>query len=141
LYAVGARMVPCILPGDSVTIQRARSQAISRREVMLFLRNRRRIINRFVDRKVAASHDNMGGSCLIIRGDRVVRNDPPVFSCELPGRVDSIERGSRKVEIQDAGTKTLIVRLPQSFDQAAYLHLRFATCWRTLFLRRAKCQA
>jgi signal peptidase I len=141
LRVMGTSMVPSILPGDYVTIQRANAQEISPGEVVLFLRNGQLILHRVVDRKLAATTDRPGESWLITRGDRVLQDDPPVSSLELLGRVVSIERGSRKVELPDAGSNSLFVRLLQSSDHATYLYLRFATGWRTLFLRRTKCQA
>ena len=78
--------------------------------------------------------------CLITRGDRLRHDDPPVSSPELLGRVVSIERDNRKVELSANGPNHLIARLLQSSDRVTYLYLRLAACWRTLFLRRAKCQ-
>ena len=141
LRVMGTSMVPSILPGDFVTIQRASPKEISRGEVVLFLRNGLLIIHRVMDQHIAAGGERAGEPRLITRGDRVLRNDPPVSSHELLGRVVSIERGSRKMEIPEAGTNSLMVRLLQYSDRATYLYLRFAAFRRTLFLRRAKCQA
>ena len=77
---------------------------------------------------------------LITRGDRLRHNDLPVSSPELLGRVVSIERGNRKVELLASGPNHLIAPLLQSSDRVTYLYLRLAACWRTIFLRRAKCQ-
>lgn len=141
LCVTGTSMVPSILPGDFVTIQRASPKEISVGEVVLYLRNRQLIIHRVVDQQIAASGERAAESRLITRGDRVLRNDPPVSSQELLGRVVSIERDSRKRQLPSAGTNSLFVRLLQSSDRATYIYLRFAAFWRTLFLRRAKCQA
>jgi len=141
LRVMGTSMVPSILPGDFVSIHRATPQEISPGEVVLFLRNGRLIIHRVVDRKLAAAEDGRGESCLITRGDRVLQDDPPVSSLELLGRVVSVERGSRKVALPDAGSNPLIVRLLQSSDRATYLYLRLAACWRNIFPWRAKCLA
>jgi len=141
LRVMGTSMVPSILPGDFVSIHRAMPQEISSGEVVLFLRNGRLIIHRVVDRKLAATEDGLGESCLITRGDRVLQDDPPVSSHELLGRVVLIERGSRKIDLPDAVSNSLIVRLLQSSDRATYLYLRLAACWRNIFLWRAKCLA
>ena len=101
----------------------------------------RLFVHRVVDRKVAAAADSPEESCLITRGDRLRHDDPPVSSLELLGRVVSIERDNRKVELPATRSNRLIVRLLQSSDRVTYLYLRLAACWRNLFLGRAKCQA
>jgi|SRR5579862_1535671 len=141
LRVFGTSMVPSILPGDLVCVHRASLRDISSGEVVMFVRNERLFVHRVVDRQLMAYSDSPRESCLITRGDRLLQNDPPVSSLELLGRVVSIERGSRKVKLPDARTNSLFVRLLQSSDRATYLYLRFVGCWRTLFLRRAKCQA
>jgi hypothetical protein len=132
-------MVPSILPGDFVSIHRASLQDISPGEVVLFLQKGRLFVHRVVDRKVVATADGREELCLITRGDRLRQDDPPVSSPELLGRVVSIERDNRKVELLGIRSNQVIVRLLQSSDRATYLYLRLAACWRTLFLRRAKC--
>jgi signal peptidase I len=141
LRVIGTSMVPSILPGDFVSIRRAKLQDISQGEVVLFLRNGQLIIHRVVGRKAAATADSPGESRLITRGDRVRQDDPPVSSLELLGRVFCIERGFLKLEPLESESNPLIVRLLQSSDRLTYLYLRVAACWRTLFFRRAKCQA
>jgi hypothetical protein len=114
-------MVPSILPGDLVLIQRASLHEISPGEVVLFLQKGRLFVHRVVDRKIVATAGQLEESCLITRGDRLRHEDPPVTEPELLGR--------------------LIVRLLQSSDRVTYFYLRLAAAWRSLFLRRAKCQA
>jgi signal peptidase I len=139
LRVFGTSMVPSILPGDFVSIRRASLRDISPGEVVLFLQKGRLFVHRVVDRKMAATKDSPGESCLITRGDRLRLDDPPVTSPELLGRVVSIERDNRKVELLVRGPNHLIVRLLQTSDHITYLYLRLAACWRTLFLRRTKC--
>jgi signal peptidase I len=141
LRVFGTSMVPSILPGDLVSVHRADLHDISPAEVVLFLQNGRLFVHRVVDRKVVAIAEGPEELCLITRGDRLRADDPPVCSAELLGRVVSIERDCRKVELLANGSNRLIIRLLQSSDHATSLYLRLTTCWRTLFLRRAKCQA
>jgi len=141
LRVFGTSMVPSILPGDLVSIHRASLNEIFPGEVVLFLRKGRLFVHRVVDRKVAATADSPGESCLITRGDRLRRDDPPVSSSELLGRVVSIERDNRKVELPAMGSNQPIARLLQSSDRVTSLYLRLAACWRTIFLRGAKCRA
>ena len=140
LRVIGTSMVPSILPGDLVSIHRAGLQDISPGEVVLFSRNGRLVIHRVVDRKVVATADRLGEPCLITRGDRLRHDDPPVSSNELLGRVISIERGNRKVELLTHKSNRLIARLLQASDRVTYLYLRLAAGWRMLFLGRAKCR-
>jgi len=141
LRVFGTSMAPSILPGDLILIRRASLQEISPGDVVLFLQKGRLFVHRVVDRKVAATAGRPEESCLITRGDRLRHEDPPVSSSELLGRVVSIERDTRKVELIAHGSNRLIVRLLQSSDSVTYLYLRLGAAWRNFFLRRAKCQA
>jgi signal peptidase I len=141
LRVFGTSMVPSILPGDLVLIQRAGLCDISRGEVVLFLQKGRLFVHRVVGHRIAATSDGPEETCLITRGDRLRHTDPPVSSGELLGRVVSIERDQRRVELPVAGSNRLMVRLLQASDRFTSLYLRFAAGWRSLFLRRAKCQA
>jgi signal peptidase I len=141
LRVFGTSMVPFILPGDLVLIQRASLDEILPGQVVLFLQKGRLFVHRVVDRKVAVTAGRPEVSCLITRGDRLRHEDPPVSSLELLGRMVSIERDTRKVELIAHGSNRLIVRLLQSSDRVTYLYLRLAAAWRNFFLRRAKCPA
>jgi signal peptidase I len=140
LRVFGTSMVPTILPGDLVSIHRACLNDISPGEIVLFLQMGRLFVHRVVDRKVITAASGPEEQCLITRGDRQRHTDPPVSSTELVGRVVSVERENRKVELPANGSNRLIVRVLQSSDRVTSLYLRVASCWRALFLRRAKCQ-
>lgn len=140
LRVFGTSMVPSILPGDLVFIHRANLNEISPGEIVLFLQNGRLFVHRVVNRKVAGTPGGGEEPCLITRGDRLRHDDPPVSSSELLGRVISIERDNRKVELLANGSNGPIVRLLRSSDQATSIYLRLAVRWRALFLRGAKCQ-
>jgi signal peptidase I len=140
LRVFGTSMVPAILPGDLVSIHRAKLQDISTGEVVLFLQKRRLFVHRVVDRNVMAAWNSPEEPRLITRGDRLRHNDLPVSSPELLGRVVSIERGNRKVELLASGPNHLIAPLLQSSDRVTSVYLRLAAFWPALFLRRAKCQ-
>jgi len=99
-------------------------------------------IHRVVDRQVSSTADSLEEPCLITRGDRLAHNDPPVTSRELLGRVVSVERGNRRVELlaQPVRANRLIIRLLRTSDRATFLYLRIAAYWRAIFLREAKCR-
>jgi signal peptidase I len=140
LRVLGTSMAPAILPGDLVSVRRADLDEISAGEVVLFLQNGRMFVHRVVSRNVASSAGNSEESCLITRGDRLRHDDPPVSSKELLGRVVSIERDNRNVELAPHGSNRLFARLLRASDRATYLHLRLHACWRTLFFWGAKCR-
>ena len=138
LRVVGTSMVPSLLPGDLISIQRADLSEILRGGIVLFSQNGRLLVHRVVSRS-----NSLGAPCLITRGDRLRHNDPPVFSSELLGRVVSIERGNQQVKsiAPPSGWMRVMGRLLKASDRVTYLYLRLAACWRTLFSRRAECQA
>jgi hypothetical protein len=141
LRVFGTSMVPSILPGDLVLIQRAGLHEVSPGEVVLFLQKGRLFVHRVVDREFLAVAGRPKESRLITRGDRLRHEDPPVTAPELLGRVVSIKRDDRIVELLAHEPDRLIVRLLQSSDRVTYLYLRLVVAWRSLFPRRAKCQA
>jgi signal peptidase I len=140
LRVFGTSMVPAILPGDLVSIHRARLQDISPGEVVLFLQKSRLFVHRVVDRKGMATLNSPEEPRLITRGDRLRHNDLPVSSPELLGRVVSIERNNRNVELLASGPNRLIAALLQSSDRVTSVYLRLAAYWPDLFQRRAKCR-
>ena len=139
LRVFGTSMVPSILPGDLVVIRRAELNEISTGEAVLFLQNGRLFVHRVVDRKPADAASGAEGPCLITRGDRQRNSDPPVSAEQLLGRVVAIERDCRAVELPPMGSNRLIIGLLKSSDRVTSVYLRLAACWRSLFLRRAKC--
>jgi hypothetical protein len=137
LRVFGTSMVPSLLPGDLISIQRAGLCEILCGEIVFFSQNGRLFVHRVVSRS-----SSLDTPCLITRGDRLCHNDPPVFSPEFLGRVVSVERGNQQVKsiAPPGGWRRVMARLLQTSDHATYLYLRLAACWRTLFSRRAECQ-
>jgi signal peptidase I len=133
LRVLGTSMVPAMLPGDLVSIRRASLDEISVGEVVLFLQNGRLFVHRVVGRNEVSAAGNPEGHYLITRGDRLRHDDPPVSSRELLGRVVSIERDNRNIELAPHGSNGLFARLLRASDRATYLYLRLGACWRTLF--------
>lgn len=141
LRAFGTSMVPSVLPGDLISVQRAGLSEISPGEIVLYSREGRLFAHRVVAR--AGSHDDPR---LITRGDRLFHNDPPVSSSELLGRVTSVRcgdgRGHRHVH-PDAplnAWEQMIVHVLQTSDRATYIYLRLAGYWRSFFSGRAACR-
>jgi signal peptidase I len=141
LRVFGMSMVPSVIPGDMVLIQRAALEEILPGEIAVFLREERLFVHRVVDRKIMS----VAGSgneelCLITRGDRQRDCDLPVSSSELLGRVICIERDQCEVKVAPNKMIRLTARLLQTSDRVTSLYLLLATFSRTIFLRRAKCQ-
>jgi len=142
LRVFGTSMVPSVLPGDLISVQRAGLSGISCGEIVLYSREGRLFAHRVVGR--AGSHEDPR---LITRGDRLSHNDPPVSCSELLGRVTSIQcgdgRGHRQVRpaVRLNTREQMIVRVLRTSDRATYLYLRLAGHWRSSFSGRADCQA
>jgi hypothetical protein len=132
LRVFGTSMVPSILPGDLISVQRAVVTEISNGEIVLYVREGRMFAHR-----VVGCMDNPEGSLLIARGDRLRHNDPPVSSRELLGKVISIERGDRQVKITSlsGGFNHRISHLLKASDRATYLYLKLASLWGKLVAR------
>jgi Peptidase S24-like len=137
LRVLGTSMVPSIHPGDLVSVQRAGLSEISPGEIVLYLREGRLFAHRVVTR--AGSHEQ---PLLILRGDRLRHNDPPVCVSELLGRVYLIERGERRLQ-PATGLSTwerMILRLLRFSDRATYLYLRLDAGRQRLFPGRTECR-
>jgi signal peptidase I len=142
LRVFGTSMLPSILPGDLISVQRAGLSGISSGEIVLYSREGRLFAHRVVGH--AGSREDPR---LITRGDRLSHNDPPVSSSELLGRVTSIQCGDGRGHWRVRPTSRLntgermIARILRTSDRAAYLYLRVAGHWRSFFSGRADCQA
>jgi signal peptidase I len=142
LRVVGTSMVPSILPGDLISVERAGATEISSGDVVVYSREGRLIAHRVVGATSGAEQP-----LLITRGDRLENNDSPVTSAEVIGRVASIQCAdrccNRQVEspIEPVGFKYLLRRAVRASNRATYFYVRLASCWSALFCRGSKCQA
>ena len=84
LKAWGTSMVPAILPGDTLIVQRQQIADLAVGDVAVYLRSGRVFahrVTRVVNEPVVA---------LITRGDAMHADDPPVSAAQILGRVASI---------------------------------------------------
>jgi len=138
----GTSMVPSILPGSLILVQRADVSEISSGEIVLYSREGRFFAHRVVARTYVG-----GQPALITRGDRLGYDDAPITSTELLGRVSGIQHDERHSEGQLqpvarlGAYKRAILHVLQRSDRATYLYLRLASIWPSLFFRRASCRA
>jgi signal peptidase I len=129
--ARGGSMLPAILPGDELVVQRASLADISVGDVVLCSREGRWFAHRVYSVLPAATQN-----CLITRGDALISPDSPVFPMELLGRISFVVRG---------GQQRLLVpwqSISQKMLRAAVRHVpRFAggyLRWRKLSSRLAQ---
>ena len=136
LRLLGTSMAPALLPGDVVSVRRAKLDEISVGEIVLFARAGRFFVHRVVSTCTASVMPS-----LITQGDRLGHDDPPVNSCEFLGRIVSIERGNRKVGIAKSRSNRLLARLLQSSEWATCLYVRLIAGWGSLHVPKGGCQA
>jgi hypothetical protein len=137
LRVLGTSMVPAIHPGDLISIQHVSLSEISPGEIALYLRGGRLFAHRVVARAGSSEQP-----LLILRGDRLRHNDPPVCASELLGRVHFIERGERRLQPATALRvwERMILRVLRFSDRATYLYLRLDAGRQRLFPGRTECQ-
>jgi hypothetical protein len=115
LRANGSSMLPAVWPGDILFVQGKDAAAALPGDIVLFGRAGRLVAHRVVEVRKAKSEVRSPRSEVriqnpdsrvpspesrlefVTRGDSLDRNDPPISSHELLGRVTAIERGSRRV--------------------------------------------
>jgi len=90
--ARGLSMLPSILPGDMIVVRKARMDEIRRGEVVLYVRNECFHAHRAIGTD--------GGQQLITRGDASDQADPPVGKSEFLGRVTSVVRGLKTIQLK-----------------------------------------
>ena len=83
LQVLGTSMLPCIWPGEVLTLLAVRGNDVRIGDIVLFTRGRQFVIHRVVGTE---------GPDWITRGASVSQNDPPVGRQELLAKVVAIER-------------------------------------------------
>ena len=87
----GSSMLPCVLPGDILLVQREAIHDFALGDIAVFTRDDRLFAHRVVRRGASATPS------VITCGDALTEPDQPVRSDDLLGRVDSIIRGARRI--------------------------------------------
>lgn len=113
LQVNGWSMLPSVLPGDVLIVQRAASHEVIEGDIVLFGRDSRLFAHRVIGRKFDSSN-------ILTRGDAMTVSDPPVQEKELLGKVTFILRNGRCLE----PPKTLPA--PQRAVAALVRHSEFA---------------
>lgn len=92
LPVAGASMLPAVWPGDILCIRSHEAEGALPGEIVVFEHGGRLVSHRVVKRTAGAQ-----GIQWLTRGDMADRDDPPVSSHEMLGRVTVIERGRRRI--------------------------------------------
>lgn len=123
LRVTGTSMMPCVLPGDLVTVNRATINEISSGEIVLFKRPDGFGLHRVVAKLAVSST-----FALLTHGDRLQYNDPVISSEALLGRVERIERNGRQfpTAARRGFLMGLVAGLLRSSDIATYFYLQLA---------------
>jgi signal peptidase I len=93
LQVNGWSMLPSVLPGDTLMLERACGEHISPGEIVLFHRDRRLFAHRVIAKRGQGSELR-----IVTQGDGMARPDPAVSESELLGKVNFIVRDGRLVE-------------------------------------------
>jgi signal peptidase I len=92
LQVTGWSMLPAVMPGDTLVIERTHHDTVAPGDIVLFGRDRRF----FVHRVVATSQPQ--SDAVLTRGDALPAADPPVPANDLLGRVSLILRNGRHIQ-------------------------------------------
>jgi signal peptidase len=89
LQVTGWSMLPAVMPGDTLVIDRVSSDAVSEGDIVLFGRDRRFFVHRVITKGQSQTAE------LVTRGDAMRTPDPPVPESDLLGRVSFIVRNGK----------------------------------------------
>jgi signal peptidase I len=93
LQVTGWSMLPAILPGDTLMIERANGEQISSGDIVLFQRHGRVFAHRVVSKSGHAEDMQ-----IFTQGDGMAWPDPAVSESQLLGKVNFIVRDGRLIE-------------------------------------------
>jgi len=92
LRVTGWSMLPSVMPGDTLVIERIDGAAVSEGDIVLYHRDRRFFVHRVVTKGQAQNPE------FVTRGDAMPAPDPPVSGSDLLGRVSFILRNGKCIE-------------------------------------------
>lgn len=138
LPAVGTSMVPAIHPGDVLSIQPVDPKEVSLGDIVVYARERVLVVHRIVRTLTDSSEPY-----LVTRGDRMLRDDRPILPGELLGRVASIERKNRRMNVHpfsNRAEQALRLILRRS-ERVTRIFLRANALWSGVFSKGSVWQA
>ena len=92
LRVTGWSMLPSVMPGDTLVIERTSGNAVSEGDIVLYGRDRRLFVHRVV------AKGSLNDQTIVTRGDSMPHPDPPVSEQDVLGRVAFILRDGKCVE-------------------------------------------
>lgn len=92
LQVTGWSMLPTVMPGDTLLVERMSSDAAAEGDIVLFGRDRRLFAHRIVTKR------ELQAEAILTRGDAMPASDPPVPACDMLGRVSFILRNGKCIE-------------------------------------------
>jgi signal peptidase I len=98
LRVTGWSMLPSILPGDTLIIDRVPGDAVFPGDIVLFGRDRRFFVHRVELHRFRTSSNDPQVLGFITRGDAMPAPDAPVSDAELMGRVSFIVRNGKRFQ-------------------------------------------
>jgi len=91
LQVTGWSMLPAVMPGEVLIVERVEPKNVSAGDVVLFERDHRL----FAHRVIALDHSDGG---MITKGDAMLRPDRPVSESELLGKVSFLIRNGKMLQ-------------------------------------------
>jgi len=104
--AHGGSMMPFIKPGDLVSVEPVLNEKLNVGDIVIFHSGELSIIHRML-----FQYSRGGSTWLLTKGDSVDSPDAPVHSSRVLGKVVSIERNGRKLDLNSPFFRTLSVFL------------------------------
>lgn len=111
LRVTGWSMLPAILPGDTLLIERVGGSAVAEGDIVLFVREGRLFAHRVVGT----------GQQVHTRGDAMPQTDPPVAKTDVLGRIQRIDRNGKIIKPRKSPrlSERAVAALVQRSDMAA----------------------
>ena len=115
LRVTGSSMLPCLWPGDILTVRRQPMEELRPGQIVLWYRHGQLWAHRII------SHHKHH---VVTRGDALFQDDPPLCEHEILGVVVEVERHSQPVALQWQLWQRTLARLLRRCDIATSLLLR-----------------
>jgi signal peptidase I len=98
LQVMGWSMLPSVLPGDTLLIERTGGEQISTGDIVLFHREGRLFAHRVVTKTNRPDDRRTISQQIVTQGDGIPWPDPPIGESNLLGKVTLIVRNGRLIE-------------------------------------------
>jgi len=93
LRVTGASMMPCLWPGDMLTVRSCDAPELQPGQIVVFRKNEKLVVHRIME---------CGGGQVVTRGDARAKFDAPVSYSEMLGKVERVVRDGRAVRMEQS---------------------------------------